>query len=202
MKFSLAQKFKALAASIVVFLLVLMTNRMDSKHFETMQRTLETIYQDRLVAKNYIYRLSSQVHQKRLILLGDDTDNMAAVIRQANDSINKLLVKFDRTVLTKKENKHFNSLKAHLQELATQESRALKQAEDGARIAEIVDAHYAEVNDDLDVLSEIQLVEGNRQLIVSAKAVETSNLMSRIEIGVLIFLGIIIQFIIFYKPSK
>jgi hypothetical protein len=58
------QKIKIAAASLVVFLLVLATNIMDNNHFDIVQQSLETVLDDRLVAKDYIYKISRQIHLK------------------------------------------------------------------------------------------------------------------------------------------
>ena len=55
---------------------------------------------------------------------------------------------------------------------------------------------------DLDALNQIQMSEGKREIINSNRAIETSELISQIEMGVLILIGFIIQLLIFVKPLK
>jgi hypothetical protein len=51
-------------------------------------------------------------------------------------------------------------------------------------------------------LSKIQLNEGGRQMSISKKAIDTVELFTQIEIYLLVFLAIIIQIIVMYKPKQ
>jgi hypothetical protein len=64
------------------------------------------------------------------------------------------------------------------------------------------EAQYEKLFADLDVLSEIQVEEGWRKIKRSTNAIDSSNLMSRLEIGILIVIGILLQLVIFLKPLK
>jgi hypothetical protein len=61
---------------------------------------------------------------------------------------------------------------------------------------------HLEIKDELDELSAIQLEEGRREIVYSTRAIETSNFISKIEIGFLVFIGLLLQLLIFYSPSK
>jgi hypothetical protein len=46
------------------------------------------------------------------------------------------------------------------------------------------------------------LEEGSRQLKISRRAIDTIELFTQIEIYILIFLAIIVQIIVMYKPKE
>lgn len=209
-KLTTAGKIRAIASLAVVFLLVLATNLMDNHHFRVVKRSLETVYKDRLVAKDHLYKISRQLQLKKDILASDDRAEIFALNNQSNDSIEVLIEKFAATELTKLESSHFKSLHNDLQKLyalekelpnRTNDPQVINLSKEVSLMSNIQD-HYLRIFNDLDVLSQIQLDEGRRMIFLSNRAVDTSDLISRIEIGALIALGIIIQFLIFYKPWK
>jgi len=204
-KFSLAQRIRTGAALVVVFLLVVATNRMDSSHFAIVKKNLRSVYDDRLVAKNYLYKMSRLLQEKKNIIYSQDIEKIREVNRSANDSINTLVGLFSETRLTQKEARHFESLQNNLnslyqQEQLMQDGELVIEAE--AQLLETTGSQYENLFTDLDVLSEIQLEEGNRKIQLSERAIGTSDLMSWLEIGILIVIGIILQLIIFLKPMK
>lgn len=203
-KLTLAQKIRAGGALLVVFLLVLATNMMDRHHFEIVQRSLTTIYEDRLVAKDYLYKVSRQIQIKRNAMMSDDKELIDSVNQEANDSIQTLLSKYATTRLTEKEVFHYGLLQSNLDKLyryekSPQYDEVLSKELPSIDVAE---SYYLAIITDLDALFEIQLKEGKREINFSSRAIDTSNLISRLEIGTLILIGIMIQLLIFLKPLK
>lgn len=191
----MVQKLKAVGALAVVFLLVLATNKMDSNHFKVVKRSLSTIYKDRLVAQDYIYRLSINLQDKKLDLALEDKVN-----HHLNDSINHLVEQYAETKLTASEARYFQSFRNSLDELYSLE-RNFEENPAQEHKQEIYQQHIA-LNQQLDELSKIQLKEGKRQIEISNRSISTSDLISNIEIGVLIVIGLIIQALIFFKPMR
>ncbi|CAD5257985.1 MULTISPECIES: MCP four helix bundle domain-containing protein [unclassified Imperialibacter] len=197
------QKIKIVAALLVVFLLVLATNIMDNNHFAIVQRSLETVYDDRLVAKDYIYKISRQLQYKNKSLYTDDLEGIAKANQSANDSIQSLIGKYNTTELTPKEAQYFESLQANLERLLKAEKQLFgKSPSEQKGYIENIQAQFDRVSNDLDVLSEIQLAEGIRQIHYSNRAIKNSDMIAKLEIAVLIVIGVIIQIFIFFKPSE
>ncbi|MEQ8532861.1 MAG: MCP four helix bundle domain-containing protein [Imperialibacter sp.] len=187
------QKIKIAAASLVVFLLVLATNIMDNNHFEIVQQSLETVLDDRLVAKDYIYKISRQIHLKNKLLYTSDHKQMAKANQKANDSIQTLVAKYAATELTPKEAQYFESLENNLDKLLQVEKQLYgKSPSEQVAAIEKAETYFIRISSNLDVLSEVQLAEGKRQIHYSNWAIENSNLIVKLEIGVLIVIGFII----------
>lgn len=189
------QKVKAVVALAVVFLLVLATNKMDSNHFKVVKRTLSTVYKDRLVVQDYIYRFSKNLQEKKLDLALEDTIN-----QQLNDSINHLVKLYAETELTPSEARYFESFRTSLNQLYKLEQNFLEGKHDDEK--QSIFKQHTVLNDQLDELSKIQLKEGKRQIEISNRSISTSDLISNIEIAVLIIIGIIIQALIFIRPMR
>ena len=203
-KLSLAQKIRTGLALLVVFLLVLATNVIDNQRFNTIQKSVETIYEDRLVAKSYLYKISRKLQVKSELLRTDDSQGKAGLNASINDSIKVLIEKFAATKLTYNEAKRLKSLRQNVEQLFKAENTPAGDIKIGEELAlaEGFDQYLTKVTEDLDALSEIQLTEGRREKMITTRAVETSNLISKIEIGFLILIGFLIQLLIFVKPLK
>ncbi len=203
-KLTFAQKIRAAASLGVVFLLVLATNLMDKHHFSLVQKSLTTVYEDRLVAKDYIYKMAKQLQVKRSAALLDDKGEMIRLNLAANDSINVLMDKFATTKLTAEESRRFKLLKTNLNQLFAYEQKLFKGQPLDSELHGVknTESYILTITEDLDALSEIQLKEGKKEITTSIRAIDTSNLIARLEIGALIIIGVIIQLLIFLKPLK
>ncbi|MFT7034325.1 MAG: hypothetical protein ACJA2S_002839, partial [Cyclobacteriaceae bacterium] len=202
-KLSTVGKIRAASALVVVFLLVLATNLMDNNHFKIVQGSITSIYEDRLVAKDYIYKISRQLQLKQYVVHQNDRNQIENIYRMADDSIKVLINKFDGTKLTKQEVRYFESLKSNLNRLGELEQRLLKgETPNNIELPSInlLENSFLVILEDLDKLSQIQLEEGKRETMSSKRAIDTSNFISRLEIGVLIFIGLMLQLLIFLKP--
>ncbi|GAK94418.1 hypothetical protein JCM19298_1546 [Nonlabens ulvanivorans] len=58
------------------------------------------------------------------------------------------------------------------------------------------------INETLLKLSDIQIKEGNRQMHIGKKAMASMELLTQMEVWIMIVLAIIIQVIILYNPKK
>ncbi|MCA6074642.1 MCP four helix bundle domain-containing protein [Fulvivirga sedimenti] len=192
------RKLKLLAALMLVFLLVLATNMMDNHHFEVVKKTLKTVYEDRLVAKNYIFRMSAQLKHKELAIMTGDEEHIPEVLTTANDSLQILMDLYSGTKLTSREAGLLRDVRDKLATLEKVENQ-WEAMDDSLR--NDVTKQYQEIESLLAKLSEIQLTEGKRQIEYSNRAIANSDLISKIEIGVLIAIGLIVQILIIYKVN-
>ncbi len=203
-KLSTEQRLRAGAALIIVFLLILATNMIDKHHFEIVQKSMTSIYEDRLLAKNYIYCISRQMEVKRNLLQTGLPEGSAAINANANDSIQTLINRYSKTKLTESEAQHFASLQTRLNRLFQYEQSLSRGETINEELPSLdqVENYYTGIFNDLDALSEIQIQEGKRELLFSNQAIDSSNLISRLEIGALILIGVLLQLLIFLKPLR
>jgi uncharacterized Zn finger protein len=128
---------------------------------------------------------------------------MAKANQKANDSIQILVEKYAATELTPKEAQYFESLENNLDKLIQVEKQLYgKSPSEQVAAIEKAETYFTRISSNLDVLSEVQLAEGIRQIHYSNRAIENSNLIAKLEIGALIVIGLIIQIFIFFKPSE
>lgn len=180
----------------VAFLLVLGSNRLDKRHFATVQTTVNSVYEDRVVVQDLIYRLNNIFHAKEMRFLLEDNFN---AVKSENEQIKKLLLAFGNTELTTKEYNALNELNLLFEELRTLENKVIAandNLQDSTRV--IAGKTLAEMGRKLDTLAEIQLVQSGQLTQLSNKSLGVNMLLSNLEVGFLMLLGIVMLGLIFY----
>ena len=192
-------KIKWVLGILMVFILIITTNLIDRTNFTQIRDSAVTIYEDRLLAKNYIFEISKLIHKKELALAKEDAAFFKQGNKLINSSIKDYIDKFENTKLTTKENKVFENFKNDFQNLEESESKFLSNNDNGSKKIESL---ITKLKTNLDDLSHIQINEGKRQISISEKAISTVELFTRLEIYILIFLAIVIQIVVMYTPKK
>ena len=196
-KYNFRQKFNLALALLAVFFLILATNLVDRRHFETAQEALTSVYEDRVVAQHYIFELSTIVYQKEQQFIENNTNKWSV----ENDArIEELIEQFAGTKLTTSERRQFESLKEHL---TTLERIELKYRENSINNnTHVIPEIFKHIKNDLNDLAETQILESKSKMFLAQKSLNTTNLLSNLELGLLIIVGIAIQFVIFYRIKK
>jgi len=195
---TISNRVKIGFAFAIVFLLVLATNRLDNRRFNTLENSLTSVFEDRLVAKGYIYELNNIFHDKeKRIMNGQKISN----IEVYNDKVNGYISDYYNTRLTSEEKSNFSNFKNHYEdyrdlkrEIVTQEGDSMS----AATKAKLLD-QLNRIQKDLDQLASIQIAEGKSMTQFATRTLDSSSLMSNLEIIIIIVIGIVVQFIIFYK---
>ncbi|MGJ8760822.1 MAG: MCP four helix bundle domain-containing protein [Polaribacter sp.] len=188
-------KVKWVLGILMIFILIIATNLIDRNNFVRIKDSLETIYEDRLVAKDLIFKISKSVQEKELALAKLDSTFYLGRNKQVNIDIETAINTFEGTKLTIKEAKVFNDFKNNLAVLIKSENSI--PFEKSSYNSEILN-----VKENLYALSEIQMNEGKRQMSISKRAIDSIELFTQLEIYVLIFLGVVVQVIVIYKPKE
>lgn len=192
-------KIKWFLAVLAVFLLIIATNFIDKNNFIHMEKSVDSIYHDRLLAKDILLDVSIKFHKKELAYSLNDTSYLRTQNDAVNAEISKLLEMFDRVGSTKKEEIIINRLnKNHTRLIKLESNSTPKDNLYNAECKEI----FSAINKNIIELASEQVKEGKNQKFIASKAIEQVKLFSQIEIYFLIFLGLILQFIILYNPKK
>lgn len=190
-------------ALLVVFFLILGTNRIDQMHFERLKDSLESVYKDRLVVKDYIYDIALNLERKNLEASLGNQAFFGRPSRELSSEIDTLVALFSVSELTRREEQMLNRFKEDgqkLRSLATAYATADEdQVEDHrARVLAVV----GDMKTTLQVLSDIQIKEGKIEMMNANKSIKAINLFTRIEIIFLVLIGLVIQTLIVIKTSK
>lgn len=192
-------KVKWVLGITMIFVLVITTNLIDRNNFVRVKDSVVNIYEDRLVAKGLIYKISKSIHKKELAILKNDTAFFQVDNRMINQNIKTNIESFEQTKLTLEEADIFENLKNNLERLNKVEKNYIDYTDKKkSKILNLLNG----INKNLDDLSNIQLNEGSRQMSISKKAIENVELFTQLEIYFLIGLAILIQIIIIYRPGN
>lgn len=193
------QKYKAGFALLVLLLMMVLVIFAHKNNLSKLQHSLSSIYSDRLVAGNYLYKLSHEIYKKKLHL-----DEVGNIYSEQNDSIQKIIHQYDQTLLTAEESSLLASLKSDLKF----SNRLENQIRNSSSI-QIKDSLESELGNqydiilhDLDGLTSIQLSEGQKLTAESNRIVASDNITSRLEMALLIIFGVLIMLIFSVLKSR
>ena len=71
---TLFEKVKWVLGILLIFVVVLTTNLVDRGNFNRIKNSVVTIYEDRIVANDLIFEISTLVHEKELAFRTSDSD--------------------------------------------------------------------------------------------------------------------------------
>ncbi len=196
---NLLTKVKWFLAVSGVFLVILATNLIDKNNFEKVERSVDNIYNERLLAKELLLDISIKFHTKELAYALNDTVYLKTQNDLVNAEIAKSLELFNRAGATKQERYTLDDLNENHERLIKYESNTkMEGLLYTSECAELFSAINANISD----LAAEQMKEGKNQTKLAANAVNSVKLYSKIEIYMLIFLALILQVIILYNPKK
>jgi hypothetical protein len=194
--FQIRNKFKICCVLIVIIVLVLLNNLRSRKNISSLDRSVSSIYQDRLLPATYLYEISNRLYQKRLML--EEKSGLPAdwATRKAvkDGEIDSLLRIFDSTYLTKDEQTQWLRFKERLQSYNRMETAAFAEMADSARLSAAgevaLDEGFRQSVALLNNLTVIQVGEGKNLQTGSHDIASGSVLSSHLEMALLIVLGL------------
>jgi hypothetical protein len=180
----------------MAFLLVLGSNRLDQRHFSTIQTTVNSVYKDRVVAQDMIYQLTNIFHAKELrFLLKENFKNSAS----ENQKVEGLLSDFEATELTAKESNLLRELKVLFSSIRELENRlATSSPETVDNNNKVAIKTLKQIEEKLDGLSQIQLQQSGQLTQLSNKSLGMNMLLSKLEVAFLFIIGIAVLALILY----
>ncbi|MFT6998380.1 MAG: hypothetical protein ACJAQ4_002141 [Cryomorphaceae bacterium] len=183
-----SEKIRTVLGLVMIILLVFITNRLDKKHFEEVQGTITEIYEDRVVAQYDLFQLTNLIYEAEFGVQERDTFPF-----DKNGKVETLLNEFEQTTLTKREREVFGRMKDNIQKLKLPEM-LLSSLENTTT--------FERIHQNLEELSEIQVKESNSLRIQAQESLNSSNLMSNMEMILIIIFGIVLQFVLFSGGKK
>lgn len=195
----LIDKVKWILGVLMIITLVITTNLVDRNNFLRINDAIETIYEDRLVAKDLILKISNLMHKKEMAAIKSDSTFYLNQNNSVNNEIESHLLKYNQTNLTRREKELLAKFENDFQKLKKQE---LKFIESNYNQNSKLLNNFPDVKSDLENLAAIQLKEGGRQLQISRRAMDSVELFTQIEIYIMIVLAIVVQIIVMYKPKE
>ena len=183
----------------MAFLLVLGSNRLDQRHFSTIQTTVNSVHEDRVVVQDIIYKLNNIFHAKELrFVLKESPENNTS----ENQKVEELLSDFETTELTAKESKLLYELKVQFSNLRELENKMSPSNPDTlAKNVLVAKATLVQIDEKLDGLSQIQLQQSGQLTQLSKKSLGINILLSKLEVAFMVAIGIAILALLFYPKT-
>jgi hypothetical protein len=194
--FIIKYKLKAAAVLLVIMTTILLGNLYERHNFNTLDKSISSIYQDRLMPATYIYELSNHLYEKRL-LQEHYAEYPPTELQKKNfihdDAIASLLQDYEKTYLTDEESKHWAELKHSLYNYNSQYNIALAniRKKTPAMNSGQLNNYFDEMMVQLNALSKIQAGIGHSIEKDSHAIVAGSIIPAYLENSLLIVLGII-----------
>lgn len=196
---SVLNKLKWVVGILMVVVIIVATNLIDKDHFDNIRGNVISIYDDRLIAYDLIYKMTKAMQRKELALKDTDSTFYQDGVVKVNQTIKDALDAYAKTKLTEKEKRLFQSIKADFENIMAEETKLIDSGfGNGKGLSDAIDQFQS----DLDQLADIQIVEGKRQVALSENTFELVELFTQIEIVILLILGVLIQVIVLYSPKK
>lgn len=188
-------KTKAAFILLIVMLIIVLNNFNTLENSKNVNENINTIYNDRLVVAYYIFQYSNELHYIKAESLkqsiNDSTKNNE--ISSALKVIHTIDALYFKTVLTPKEKIYFDDFVATCKEISKDVS-----IKDWPHIDSLCNKALSTLN----LLSEIQIKEGQAKL-ASANAMYNGNAtLGQLEIALLIVLGGITFYLLLIKKRK
>jgi hypothetical protein len=182
----------------LIFLLVLATNSIDKGNYNKIKSSLVSIYDNRLVAIELLYRMNDKLSEYHLAMHKQYASGMETPVSLPITDLNILMDQYAQTFLTSAEEKKFEQLREEIARLEDMQTGLMN----GSTTLSEVSRELEEISKVFDSLLEIQMREGKSQMAISQQAMDVIDLFSNIEMVVLVVLALLIQFVIIYKSRE
>lgn len=182
-------KTRAIAGLSCILLVIILGNMFARERFDKLDKSMTSIWNDRLKPTVYIYEISKNLYQKRLLVQekGISTETMSQLTAH-NSSIASHIASYEKTYLTSEEKKEWNDFKKHITNYSHLEVAVLKGLT--AQNSPAFENEFNRAIDNLNHLSQIQIGEGNLIQKNTKSMVNSSITFSSFEIALLVVLSL------------
>lgn len=204
--YSIQQKTTAAVLLAAVFASVFIINRLENNKVNELGESMNTVYEDRLMAETYIYKLSVLLYEKKIMLdqcgyIYENTDE-SHYIASRNNAIDEVIKSYATTQLTETEQRLFDQLQLQINTLRLQEEQIMNAQESkNTEALALMNVNFESASFLLNELSNLQASIGQSVNERSKQLVAGSSLITSFELGLLVVIGLLIQALLFSSRS-
>lgn len=202
--FSLKNKWRAAIVSTIVIVVMLVISMLGKKNVDDLSLSFKSVYEDRLVVEQYIFKMSALLYENQLELFKLEQAEMPTLVHAeilANTkAVSAIIDQYAHTYLTQKEEEVFHAFRKLLEEISVAEREMISSQTgslDQQKSIELLSTKYKNALTQLNDLSNIQLAVAKEMLDESDKLAAGHVVMSKLEIAILILVALFVQIIIF-----
>jgi hypothetical protein len=190
MKWSIRKKAKISFVLLTLMVLTVCCNWRDQQHTKHINRLVHELYEDRLMAENYIHQLADLLHE----LIANSSSNSFS--NYSNDTIlhklGGIMKVYEATNLTLLESQFFDTLKHSL--------ASVEKAKNANAPTEII-LHANEGLRQLRLLGRVQIDEGMIMKHESTKLLYAGRSNAQIEMVLVLLTALLLQALVFDSTS-
>jgi hypothetical protein len=198
MKWAYQVKYKIRTACFLTVLItvILLSNFSEHNSVKNLDHSVATVVDDRLMPATYLFKITNALYEKRMLHNDDAAGSVAdrvALIDEHNLSIGSYIEKYEATVLTKEEKKQWAAFKDDLDGYNAAEQAWLSGLRDGVPTSGNnlqLSSTFKNIIADLNMLTSIQVGEGNNVRKSSASIIGHTLVLSYLEFAAIIILSL------------
>ena len=202
--FVIQQKLKVAVLLGIVMCLVVLFNIVLQKNISDINRSVDTMYKDRLIPVTDIFHLSESLHQRQLAMenfllkTDNNVDELQSELNKYDQRMFSLLDKYEKTYLVKEELASLKIFKQSVNNYAALERKILSLTAagkklEGIKLYEAVGRHsFSNTISQLSELTTIQSSVGGKLVNDTRGIVATSNFLSHLQMVLAIIIGAMI----------
>jgi len=191
------KKAKAVIATFVIILIVILNNFSSREDYADLDRTMSSIYKDRLMPSGYLFHINNHLYQKRILQQSANFHEPRVQLQLANHNkaIDSLIRNYDLTYLTAAEQKHWKEFKQQLSLYNDAEKQALNtvsSTDDNQQNSKTLGESFDKAIASVIRLNDIQTSEGSVLQRHSKSVIGDTLLHSYMEVPLLFIVCVII----------
>ena len=189
--YQLKHKTKAVALLALLLAFILVGDLLERNRYSRLDSSMNSIMNDRLKPANYIYSISNNLYEKKLLaanLQGLPAEEISRQKARHDQQIAALIKSYETTYLTPEEKLQWAAFRSSLDNYNSIEQQLFLAG--GEQLRASADAGFDRTIAHLDALSIIQVGEGTTISKTSHSIINSSLLLSYLEISLLIVLGL------------
>lgn len=202
------KKLKAMLVVGILLALIYAKNLIERQSFKEMGRAFTEVYEDRLVVKGYIFDISESLFEIQKLIdhcdLAYDYSEVIGEIQANEESILLKIEEFEKTKLTSEEAGFLQDFKGIIKNDLKIESYDLLFTDSSgvnSQQVRLYDQKISKARIDLEKLSEIQVVEGQKLTTKAKKLLNRSQIWAQFEVALLLIL-ILVLYLLVIRDSK
>ena len=203
------KKIRALIIISSLLLLIYAKNLIERSSFKEISRAFSEVYDDRLVVKGYIFDISEKLFTIQELIdhcnIDFDYGNIIDEITNNENEILTIIEAFEKTKLTDQEAIYLTDFKKIIEnDLNIKSYELLFSDSSGVNINQVklYDAKISQARKDLEGLSDIQLVEGEKLIGKAKSLINKSQIWAQFEVALLVLIIIVLYLLLFKNFSS
>lgn len=200
--YNIKEKGRLVVLLIIFLIIEILSNHSQTDNVSKLDTAINEIYSDRLMAQDYIYKISENIHSQKVFLLNRNPSNVLNKLLNRNfNEIKSHIINYEKTSLTNPEKILFDKFKSQITGLYGFLGDKSQQILLNDNTRNIYITQLDSLSDKLKGLSEIQI---SRSAIIkndSIKIVSFSSIINQLSSVLLIITTLYIIAIVFTSKS-